>query len=281
MITHPEKVMFPDCGITKGELADYYGFIAPFMIPHLAGRPVTLERFHKGIAEKGFFQKNVAKGAPEWLERVAVPKTDGVVNYAVVSDARGLLWLTNQNCITPHVWTSRVPSLFHPDLCVFDLDPLVDDPAVLRSAALLLRDLLAELGLSSWVKTSGSKGFHVVVALDGSADCAEVARFAHRVGRTLVERDPDHLTQEFYKADRGGRILIDTGRNEFGATYAATYAVRPKPNAPVSAPCTWDEVEHGAVGPQSFTLRGMRRRLDTAGDLWATLFRDRYALPTP
>jgi bifunctional non-homologous end joining protein LigD len=279
VITHPEKVMFPDSGITKGELAEYYAFVAPLMLPHLAGRPVTLERFHKGIGEKGFFQKNVEKGVPTWLERVRVPKSDGVVNYAVVRDVRGIMWLANQNCITPHVWTSRVPKLFHPDLCVFDLDPLVDDADALRGAVLLLRDSLAGLGLSSWVKTSGSKGYHVVVALDGSADCGQVARFAHAVGRALVRRDPEHLTQEFYKADRGGRILIDTGRNEFGATYAATYAVRPKPNAPVSAPCTWDEVESGEVGPQAFTLRGMRERIERVGDVWANLFSSPKPLP--
>ena len=272
MITHPEKVMFPDCGITKGELAAYYALVAPLMLPHLTGRPVTLERFHRGISEKGFFQKNVSKGAPDWLDRVAVPKTDGVVNYAVVTDARGILWLANQNCITPHVWTSRVPDLFHPDLCVFDLDPLQDDDRVLRAAVLLVRDLLAELGLTSWVKTSGSKGFHVVVPLDRSADWGQVARFAHAVARAAVARDPAHLTLEFYKADRGGRILIDTGRNEFGATYAATYAVRPKPNAPVSAPCSWEEVETGEAGPQAFTLRTMPKRIETHGDVWAGLF---------
>jgi len=281
VITHPEKVMFPDCGITKGELAEYYALVAPLMLPHLAGRPVTLERFHRGIDEKGFFQKNVSKGAPDWLGRVVVPKTDGVVNYAVVSDARGLMWLANQNCITPHVWTSRVPELFHPDLCVFDLDPLEEDAAVLRAAVLLLRDLLAELGCTSWVKTSGSKGFHVVVPLDGSADCGRVARFAHAVAGAFVQRDPAHLTQEFYKADRGGRILVDTGRNEFGATYAATYAVRPKPNAPVSAPCTWDEIERGEVTPQTFTLRTMAERVERHGDVWSTLFRQPYALPDP
>ena len=278
-ISHPEKVMFPESGITKGELAGYYELVAPLMLPHIAGRPVTLERFHKGIAEKGFFQKNVEKGAPSWLERVAVPKNDGIVNYAIVREARGIMWLANQNCITPHVWTSRAPDLFHPDLCVFDLDPLVDDAAVLRNAALTLRDLLAELGLTSWVKTSGSKGFHIVVPLDGQSDCGQVARFAHAVARTFVQRDPEHLTLEFYKADRRGRILVDTGRNEFGATYAATYAVRPKPNAPISAPCTWEEVESGEIGPQSITLRSMAARLDAVGDIWATLSRSPHALP--
>ena len=279
MISHPEKMMFAEDGITKGELAAYYELVAPVMLTHLRGRPVTMERFHRGIADKGFFQKNIPKGAPEWLETVAVPKKDGVVNYPIVADERGVMWLANQNCITPHVWTSRAPDLFHPDLCVFDLDPIDDDAAVMRFATLLLRDLLTELGCTSWVKTSGSKGFHVVVPLDRTADSGQVARFAHRVGRMLVERDPEHLTQEFYKADRGGRILVDTGRNEFGATYAATYAVRPKPHAPVSAPCTWEEVEAGEAEPQTFTLRAMAKRLDAVGDLWSDLHQLPGALP--
>jgi len=279
VITHPEKVMFAEDGITKGELAEYYERVASVMLPHLCGRPVTMERFHRGIGEKGFFQKNIPKGAPEWLETVAVPKKDGIVNYPVVRDERGIMWLANQNCITPHVWTSRAPDLFHPDLCVFDLDPLDDDVTVLRDMTLLLRDLLTELGCASWVKTTGSKGFHVVVPLDGTADSGQVARFAHRVGHAFVERDPAHLTQEFYKADRGGRILVDTGRNEFGATYAAAYAVRPKPHAPVSAPCTWEEVERGIAEPQTFTLRMMAKRLDDVGDLWCDLFKAPQSLP--
>jgi bifunctional non-homologous end joining protein LigD len=278
-ISHPEKVMFPDCGITKGELCSYYEHVAPVMLRHIEGRPVTLERFHRGIGEKGFFQKNVEKGAPKWLERVAVPKSDGVVNYPVVRDVNGIMWLANQNCITPHVWTSRAPDVIHPDLCVFDLDPLVDDANVLRMMTLKLRDLLAELGLTSWVKTSGSKGFHVAVPLDGKADCSHVARWAHAVGRAFAQRYPEHLTLEFYKVDRDGKILVDTGRNEFGATYATAYAVRPKPNAPISAPCTWEEVESGAARPQAFMLRDMARRLETVGDIWASIFQEPHALP--
>ena len=279
-ISHPEKVMFPDDGITKGELAEYYALVAPVMLPHLVGRPVTMERFHRGIGAAGFFQKNVEKGAPAWLERVAVPKKDGVVNYPVVNDARGLQWLANQNCITPHVWTSRVPKLFYPDICVFDLDPLEEDASVLRDVALNLRDMLAELGCRTWVKTSGSKGFHVAFPLDGKSNSGEVARFAHSVGRAMVERDPEHLTQEFYKADRGGRILIDTGRNEFTATFAAAYAVRPKPGAPISAPCSWEEVQSGVVGPQTITLRTMRERLEAVGDLWHDIHDNPCALPS-
>ena len=155
MITHPDKVLFPDEGITKGELASYYEAIAPSMLPHIRGRPVTMERYHRGIGDQGFFQKDVSKGFPEWLERAEVPKKGGTVHHAIVRDTRSLLWVVNQNTITPHVWTSRAPDLFHPDICVFDLDPSEDDPAALRAAALAVRDLLKDLGLPAWLKTSG------------------------------------------------------------------------------------------------------------------------------
>jgi bifunctional non-homologous end joining protein LigD len=281
MITHPEKVLFPDDGITKGELAAYYEAIAPVMLPHIRSRPVTMERYPAGIGHKGFMQKDVSKGFPEWLERVEVPKKGGTVHHPIVRDTRSLLWLANQNSITPHVWTSRAPNLYNPDICVFDLDPSVDDQDMLRAAALGLRSLLDELDLPAWVKTSGSKGFHIVVPLDGKADMGEVARFAHGVGTLLVKRDPQNLTQEFMKADRGRRILVDTGRNGYSATFAATYAVRPKLGAPVSAPCTWEELASGKVGPQTFTLRTMARRIADVGDLWSDMLRRKRSLGRP
>lgn len=283
MITHPEKVMFPDDGITKGELAAYYEAIAPSMLPHLQGRPITMERYHRGIAVKGFFQKDVSKGFPAFLERVEVPKKGGTVHHPIARDVQSLLWLANQNTVTPHVWTSRTPDLFHPDICVFDFDPAADDPDGVRTAALQLRDLLGELGLRCWVKTSGSKGFHVAVPLDREAEFGEVERFAHQVGRILVSRDPERLTQEFAKADRGGRILVDTGRNGYSATFAAAYAVRAKPGAPVSAPCTWEEMERGEIAPQTFTMRTMAARTAAVGDLWEDIsahpqsIRERFA----
>jgi bifunctional non-homologous end joining protein LigD len=270
LITHPDKVLFPGDGITKGELAAYYEMVASAMLPHIRGRPITMERFQRGIGEKGFFQKDVSKGFPEWLQRAAVPKKGGTVHHPIVEDTRSLLWLANQNSITPHVWASRVPDLWHPDICVFDLDPAEEQPEVLRAAALALRDLLRELKLESWVKTSGSKGFHIVVPLDGGAHFGDVGRFANAVGSLMVRRDPKHLTQEFSKTDRAGRMLVDTGRNAYHATFAAPYAVRARPGAPVSAPCTWEELQSGA-GPRSFTLRGMTARLAKAGDLWSDM----------
>jgi bifunctional non-homologous end joining protein LigD len=281
VVSHPEKVLFPADGITKGELAAYYESMAPLVLRHLRGRPITMERYPSGIGGAGFFQKDVSKGFPEWLQRVEVPKKGGTVHYPLAFDRRAIEWMANQNCITPHVWTSRMPNLGRPDLCIFDLDPSVEDPEALRSTALWVRDLMAELGLPTWVKTTGSKGFHIAIPLDGKADFEEVGSFAYLAGSVLVRRHPEQLTQEFSKADRGRRILVDTGRNGYGATFAAVYAVRAKPGAPVSAPCTWQEVESGVVGPQTFNVRNMGRRIAEVGDLWSDIGRRRRSMTRP
>jgi bifunctional non-homologous end joining protein LigD len=281
MITHPDKVLFPDDGITKGELAAYYEAIAPLMLPHLVDRPLTMERYPSGIGRQGFWQKDVSKGFPDWLQRVEVPKKDGVVHHPVVTDARSLLWTANQNTITHHVWTSRVPDLKHPDICVFDLDPSDDDVASVRAAAIGLRDLLDELTLASWIKTTGSKGFHIVVPLDGETPMGQAARFVDAVGKLFVSLAPDNLTQEFAKADRRGRIYVDTGRNGFHSTFAAAYTVRARRGAPVSAPCTWKEVESGEVEPATFTLKNMRDRVANIGDVWADMRRRGKSLKRP
>jgi bifunctional non-homologous end joining protein LigD len=271
VISHPDKVLFPDDGITKGELAAYYEAIAPVMLPHLRGRPLTMERYPAGIERQGFWQKDVSKGFPEWLERVEVPKKDGVVHHPVVTDLQSLLWTVNQNTITHHVWSSRVPDLKHPDVCVFDLDPSTDDVETVRRAAIDLRDLLEKLTLQSWIKTTGSKGFHIVVPLDGKTPIGQVARFAGAVGKVFVGLQPDALTQEFAKVDRRGRIYVDTGRNGYHSTFAAASTVRARRGAPVSAPCTWTEVERGEVEPATFTVRNILERVRTIGDVWAEM----------
>ena len=281
MITHPEKVLFPDDGITKGELAAYYEAIAPVMLPHLRGRPLTMERYPAGIGRQGFWQKDVSKGFPTWLERVEVPKKDGVVHHPIVTDVQSLLWTANQNTITHHVWSSRVPALKYPDVCVFDLDPSAGDIAPVRAAAIALRDLLKKLTLPSWIKTTGSKGFHIVVPLDGTTPMGQVSRFADAVGKLFVSLAPDALTQEFNKIDRRGRIYVDTGRNGYHSTFAAAYTVRARPGAPVSAPCTWKEVEHGDVEPATFTMRNMLERVKDAGDVWADMRRRGRSLKRP
>ena len=169
----------------------------------------------------------------------------------------------------------------YPDLCVFDLDPSKDDAAAVRAAAIGLRDLLQDLGLPTWIKTSGSKGFHIVVPVDGKTHIGQVARFADAVGTVFVSHAPDRLTQEFSKTDRRGRIYVDTGRNGYSATFAAAYTVRARSGAPVSAPCTWDEIERGEVSPRTFTLRNMPDRIATVGDVWADMPRRGRSLKRP
>ena len=273
--------MFPGEGITKGDLAAYYEAVAPLILPHLIGRPLTMERYPQGIGAKGFWQKDVSKGFPEWLQRVEIPKKDGVVNYPVVTDQRSLMWVTNQNTITQHIWISRLPDLNFPDLCVFDLDPSKDDVKSVRGAAVGLRDLLAELGLPSWVKTTGSKGFHIAVPIDGKTPMGTVVRFANAVGAFFVTLAPNQLTQEFSKVDRRGRIYVDTGRNGFSATFAAAYTVRARPHAPVSAPCTWEEIERGEIKPDTFTIKNMPARVARMGDLWADMRKRGRSLKQP
>lgn len=277
-ITHPDKVLFPADGITKAELAAYYAAVAAVMLPHLRRRPITMERFPAGIGAEGFLQKNVVRGFPAWLKRVEAPKQGGTVHYPLAGDRRSLQWMANQNAVTLHVWASRAPRLDRPDLCLLDLDPSQDDARSLRTVALAVKDVLDQLGVPSAVKTSGSKGFHVVVPVKG-ATFETTAGFADRVAALVVERHPDLATQAFSKADRGGRILIDTARNRQGATFAAAYTVRPRDGAPVSAPCTWEEVASGAAAPQTYTLRTMADRLAAVGDLWSGLAATATRLP--
>ena len=228
-----------------------------------------MERYPAGIDKKGFWQKDVSKGFPEWLQRVEIPKKDGVVHHPIINDTQSLLWVTNQNTVTHHVWASQVPKLKYPDLCVFDLDPSSNDAAAVRTAAIALRQLLEELALPSWIKTTGSKGFHIVVPLDGTTPMGQVARFANTVGTVFVSRAPDRLTQEFSKADRSGRIYVDTGRNGYSATFAAVH-IACSARCAVSAPCTWKKsnaarsildvtLRIGRMPPRWATQADMRR----------------------
>ena len=284
MITHPEKVLFPDDGITKGELAAYYEAIAPLMVPHLRGPPGDDGALPRGHRQERVLPEERLEGIPD-VAGARGSAQEG--RHGAPSDrprrTRSLLWLANQNCITPHVWTSRAPDLYYPDVCVFDLDPSRDDePDVLRAAALALRDLLerarsAELGEDLRARKGFTSSFRSTARRTWATSRASLTPS----GALLVARDPKQLTQEFSKADRGGRILVDTGRNGYSATFAAAYAVRAKPGAPVSAPCTWEEVESGTVEPQTFTLRNMSDRVAKVGDLWSDMRKRKRSLRTP
>jgi bifunctional non-homologous end joining protein LigD len=274
-ITHPDKVLFPDDGITKADLAAYYQAVAPRMLPLIDGRPVTMQRFPNGIGQGGFLQKQIGKGFPDWVGRVTAPNrrtrqetTREEVTYVVCRTPDDLAYLANQGCITPHVWLSRADDLYRPDQMVFDLDPASADLGVLRSAAAALHGLLGELGLPAFLKSSGSRGLHVVVPLVPAADTDTVNVFSLAVAEALAARHPEELTTEGRIAKRQGRLYLDTGRNGYAQTMAAPYAVRARPGAPVSVPLDWSELAD--FDPRRHTMATIGERL-AQPDPWAGL----------
>ena len=277
-ITHPDRVLFPDDGITKGDLADYHRAVADALVPHLRDRPLMLQRFREGIGAGGFYQKEAGRGVPGWIRTVEVDKEGGVVNHPVVDDVDALLALTNLSVVSFHRWPSRADRLTQPDVLVIDLDPSTDDFDDVRRAAGWTRALLDELDLASYLQTTGSRGLHVVVPLDRSADTGAVDAFAADVARVLAARHPEALTAEFSKAARQGRLYLDTARNGWAQTAIAPYSVRPRPGAPVATPVTWDELADGALRPDGWTLRTVPDRLATSGDPWAGMGRRARAL---
>jgi bifunctional non-homologous end joining protein LigD len=271
--SHEDKKLFLPSAITKGQLIDYYYKIAPFMIPYMKNHPVTMVRYPEGIKEEGFYHKDAPEYFPSWIKRVAIKKKEGgSVNYVVCNDQATLVYLANQNCITPHLWLSRIDKLDFPDRMIFDLDP---SPGVsfslVRWTALQLKKLLEALDLTSFVMTTGSHGLHVWVPLNRRADFDTVRDFAQGVAQILVDAYPTKLTLEIRKDKRGKRIFIDYLRNAFSATAVAPYGVRPKPGAPVATPLAWKEVEDPKLTAQKYTITNIFKRLKAKKDPWKTM----------
>ena len=281
-ISNPDKVLFPDDGITKADLADYYAAVAPAMVEHTRDRPLNLWRWNRGIENEVVIQQAIPKGAPDWVKRVTVSRRrGGEVTHAVGGEAATLVWLANQNCITPHVWTAKADRPDHPDRIVFDFDPPDDDDHshldAIRAGALAIGDLLREKGLQPYAMTSGSRGIHVVAPLRRGADSNTVRTVAGEWAEEVAARLPDQLTTSWRKEGRGGRVLVDAARNTYAQTAVAPYAVRAKPGAPVATPMFWDEVADAE--PRRWTLRDVPARLAERGDPWEGIAKAAAALP--
>lgn len=274
-LSHPDKVLFPDDGLTKADLADYYQRVAPLMLPHLRGRALTLHRFPDGIGESGFYQQNRSDHFPDWLpaRRIDHGGDTGEVTHIFCERAADLVYLASQATLTLHAWLSQAARPNRPDQLVFDLDPPGDDFAPVRRAAHQIGDALREAGLTPFVKTTGSRGLHVVAPLKPDADFDRVRRACRRLADHLAARHPDALTTEQRKNKRQGRLYLDIMRNAFGQTAVAPYAVRAKPGAPVAMPLDWEEVNDRAIGPRRYTMENAFRRLGQKDDPWADLGR--------
>jgi bifunctional non-homologous end joining protein LigD len=270
-VSRPGKLLFPDDGVTKGDLAAYYERVAEHMLPHVKGRPVSMQRFPDGINGYGFFHKDVPDHFPEWIRRVKVAKRGGSITHAVVWDADTLVYLADQACITPHVWLSRMDRVRQPDRLVIDLDPSVEDFTSVRKAARAAGELLEELGLAPFAMVTGSRGVHVWAPLRRGPDFEEVKAFARGAARVLAARYPGELTTEARKAKRGDRILLDVARNAYAQTAVPPYAVRARLGAPVATPLEWKELSDSRLRPDRFTVKNLFRRLASKGDPWADM----------
>jgi bifunctional non-homologous end joining protein LigD len=268
-LTNPDKVLYPEQGITKRELAEHYLAVAERMLPHVAGRPLMLLRCPEGRRKSCFFYKHPGEGVPEAIRRVRVEEQDGPAEYGVIDDLEGLIGLVQLGALEIHTWGSRADRYDKADLLVLDLDP---DPEVdwarVVGAAQLLRRLFDELELESFVKTTGGKGLHVCVPLEARNTREEVKEFAHAVARALVHFAPDEYVATMSKAKRRGKIFVDYLRNSPGATFVAPYSTRARPGAPIATPVFWSELSN--VGPASFTLRNFAERL-LVEDPWRKL----------
>jgi bifunctional non-homologous end joining protein LigD len=278
-LSHTDKVLFPEAGLTKGDLIDYYRRVAPVMLPHIAGRPLSLQRYPDGITADGFMQKNASEYFPDWLERASLAKQDGKVRHVVANDAATLVYLANQAAVTLHVGLARVDRPHQPDRLVIDLDPSDDDFAKVRRAAQAARRLLEATGLVPFVQTTGSRGLHVWVALARGPDFDEVRAFAAAVAERLVAQQADELTVEQRKANRGDRVYVDVARNAYAQTAAAPYTVRARPLASVATPLAWAEVDDAGLAPDRYTIANLFRRLGQKADPWRDI--ERHARPLP
>ena len=277
-IDHPAKLLFPQDNITKQDLAEYYARIGETMLPYLQGRPLTLQRFPNGIDAPGFYQKQVVPPGqnhyPDWVTRVAVEvKGQGGRQYQLVcNNVATLVYLVDWDCITPHIWLSRADRLDYPDKLIFDLDPPDNEFAPARFAARALRTLLQSIGMAPFVMTTGSRGLHIVVPLDRSANFDTSRSFAQAIARRLADQYPDRLTTKVRKSERHGRLFLDYLRNAYAQNSVAPYAVRAKPGAPVATPLDWDELDDETLHSQTYRMDNILQRLERKPDPWKHLF---------
>lgn len=270
LLTHPDKVLFPKDGITKKELGDYYGSVAPYMLPFLELHPVTMMRYPNGIDHEGFYQKDIPEYFPSWIERVSVTNQNGTkTTYVLCEHKETLIYLAYQACVTIHTMLSSADKLHYPDKMVFDLDPGEKTTFdMIRATAIIIKKELEKLNLTSFPMTTGSRGIHVVVPLKRTKNFDFVHTYSHDLATALAEKYPEYLTVSIRKEDRAGRLFIDAMRNTYGHLAVAPYAVRAHPGTPIATPITWDEVHDKKLSPQSYTIKNIFKRLDKVGDVW-------------
>ena len=272
-LSNLDKVFFPDAGYTKGDLIQYYASVAPVILPHLADRPLSMNRFPDGIDGGSFYEKRAPGHQPDWMRTVPVVSDSqgGVIDFLVADNLEAMMWFANMGCIEVHPFHSRDGNLDNPDYAIFDFDPADGSEwEQVIAGGMLLKVALEQLGLKGYPKLSGSKGLHVYVPLEPVHSYERVRRFVGEVGSYLASANPDDLTMEWDKPKRKGKVFVDHNRNASGQTVASAYSVRPRPGAPVSVPLLWDEVPEIKNG--EITIANLWPRIQKHGDLFSPVF---------
>ena len=276
-LTNLRKIFWPQLGLTKGDLIQYYADVAAVLLPHIRNRAMVMKRYPHGASGEFFFMKRAPSPRPDWIEICSIDHgSKGVIDFPMIQDRAALLWVINLGCIDLNQWYATCDDINRPDYVHFDLDPGPGAPfeRVLETA-LVVREALDALKMTSVVKTTGSKGLHVYVPIVRGPEQGDVRTFAHVLAQELARRHPALITSEYRVAKRPrGRVLVDYNQNRWGSTLASIYSVRPRPDATVSTPVTWKEVEKG-VRIEDFTLRNVPERVEAIGDVWKPLLSKR------
>jgi bifunctional non-homologous end joining protein LigD len=270
-LSSPDRVLYPGDGITKGDLFAYYEQVGPTIVSHLRDRPFTMKRYPHGITGEAFFQKQAPRGMPDWIPtrqfRTWPREGDSrLVDFPLLNSPEAVLWMVQMNCIDMNAWYSRIDKPDRPDFVLFDLDPPDDGFGLAIEVAHLIRELLEELELPGYVKTSGADGIHVVAPITRRSTFPQTYDFAEKASRLLEQRHPGKVTTEWLKKKREG-VLVDHRQNGHGKTIASVYSVRPKPGAPVSTPLRWEELTP-KIRPRDFGMAEALRRIEEQGDLF-------------
>ena len=282
-LSNLDKVLYPETGTTKGEVIEYYARIAPTMLPHLAGRALTFNRFPNGVEQKGFFEKRCAKHRPEWVATAPGPGDhNGTIEYCVIDEPASLVWAANMAALELHAPMALAEDLETPRMVVFDLDP--GPPAAIRECArtaIAIRDVLAAVELEAWPKSSGSKGLQLYVPVNTPCTHDDAASFALAVGQLLEKQDPASVLTSMTKSDRKGKVFVDWSQNVRHKTTIAPYSMRARPHPTVSTPVTWDEVEEAADGSTDlrFLWTDVLERVEDEGDVFAPVLSVEQVLP--
>jgi bifunctional non-homologous end joining protein LigD len=278
-VTHPARILYPQQGVTKGEIAAYFDRMSTRMLPHIAGRPISLVRCPRGRQDECFFQRHIAPGMPSGMHGITIPGKDRKP-YLYVDDKRGLIGAAQLGALELHLWGARVDDIEHPDRMIFDLDPDPDVPfRRVVDAALLLREILQSAGLESFVMLTGGKGLHVLVPLSGRSGWDEVRDFSRGIAATITAGEPDRYTIKAAKARRRHRIFIDWMRNLRGGTAIAPYSTRARPRCPIAAPLRWDELPRITQAAR-YDIGNIERRLAALReDPWSGIFEIDQDLP--